>query len=78
MAKKKLVIWCGLIPDIYGYGITVFETTEELAKKSLKKHFLVAKKSFNGEYSFPKAMEWFGGRVFPIEMDKYYDDGLRE
>jgi hypothetical protein len=77
MAKKKLIIWCGLIPDIYGYGITVFETTEDLAKKSLKKHFHVAKKANDGEYSFPKAMEWFGGRVFEVEMDKCYDDGIR-
>ena len=74
---KKQKFWCGLIPDIYGYGIVVFETTEELAKKSLKKHFLVAKKANHGEYSFPKAMEWFGGRVFEVEMDKCYDDGIR-
>lgn len=78
MAKKaKPEIWCGTIPDIYGYGIMVFETTEELARKSLKKHFLVAQKANNGVYSFPKAMEWFGGRVLPVKMDTYYDDGMR-
>ena len=48
-----------------------------MAKKSLKKHFHVAKKANDGEYSFPKAMEWFGGRVFEVEMDKCYDDGIR-
>jgi hypothetical protein len=76
MAKKQ-TFWCGLIPDIYGYGITVFETTEDLAKKSLKKHFHVAKKSFDGVYTFPQAMEAFGGRVFEVEMDTCYDDGIR-
>jgi hypothetical protein len=76
MAKKQ-TFWCGLIPDIYGYGITVFETTEDLARKSLKKHFYQAKKAFQGVYSFPQAMENFGGRVFEVEMDTCYDDGIR-
>ena len=74
---KKLTVWCATIPDIYGYGIVVFETTEDLARKSLKKHFYVAKKAFDGVYSFPKAFENFGGSIFEVEMDTCYDDGLR-
>ena len=78
MAKKvNADFWCGMIPDIYGYGIVVFEKTEDLARKSLKKHFYVAKKSFQGVYTFPQAMENFGGGVFPVEYDKSYDDGIR-
>jgi len=79
MAKKnKPEIWCGMIPGIYGYGIMVFETSEELARKSLKKHFYVAKKSWNGEFSFPKAMDYFGGRIQKVEMDKPYYDNVGE
>jgi len=79
MAKKaKPEIWCGVIPGIYGYGITVFETSEELVKKSLKKHFLAFKKSYGGEFSFPKAFDYFGGRIQKIEMDKMYYDNVGE
>jgi len=80
MAKKTKSpeIWCGVIPGIYGYGIVVFETSEELVKKSLRKHFLKFKKGYGGEMSFPKAFEYFGGRYMKVEMDNMYYDNIGE
>jgi hypothetical protein len=71
-------LWCGMIPEIYGYGIMVFECTEEQARKSLKKHFLVFKKAANGELTFNRAMEYFGGRIQKVELGKMYYDNLSE
>jgi len=80
MTKKTVSpeIWCGMIPNIYGYGIVIFETSEELAKKSLRKHFLAFKKGYGGILTQPKAMEYYGGRIFQVEMDKLYYDNIGE
>lgn len=74
--KNNPETWCGMIPNIYGYGIIVFETSEELVWKCLKKYFHAAKKANDGVYGFSKAMDYFGGRVFKIEMNKRYYDGI--
>lgn len=71
-----LKLWCGHIPEIYGYGIMVIELTEDEARKSLKRMFTAWKKTMHGELSYPKAMDYFGGRVFQIETGKQYYDGL--
>jgi hypothetical protein len=70
-----LKLWCGHIPEIYGYGIMVIELTEDEARKSLKRMFTAWKKSMHGEFGYARAMEFFGGKVFQIETGKqYYDD----
>lgn len=70
--------WCGRLPEIYGYGLIVFECTPDAAKKSLRKHFYIARKANNGFYTFPQAMENFGGTIVPISFGKLYDDNLYE
>lgn len=74
--RKPLKLWCGQIPEIYGYGIMVLERTEDEARKSLKRMYYGWKKSIQGEpRSFNKVMEYYGGRVFEVETGKqYYDD----
>ena len=68
-------VWVGMIPEIHGYGLNVMEFSEAEAKKTLRREFLKMQKAWNGEFTFPKAMEYFGGRVFKIEPGKaYYED----
>ena len=80
MATKKqkvLKLWCGHIPEIYGYGIMVLECTEDEARKSLKRMYYGWKKSIRGEFrSFNEVMEYFGGEVFEVETGKQYYDEL--
>lgn len=70
--------WCGHIPEIYGYGIMVIECTEDQARKSLKRMFRAWKKSMHGEFNYPEAMDFFGGKIFQVETGKQYYDGFGE
>ena len=78
MAQKKMKItkvWCGHIPEIYGYGIMVIECTEDECRKSLKRMFNAWRKTMHGAFTYPKAMDYFGGRIFEVVTGKqYYDD----
>lgn len=80
MATKKqlkpLKFWCGMIPEIYGYGIMVFECTEDQARKSLKRMFRAWKKTMHGEFGYEKAFDYFGGRIFEVETGKQYYDNI--
>ncbi len=68
-------MWIGHIPEIYGYGVMVMEATEDQARKSLKRAFAIAKKSFMGQAGYKEAFESWGGRIFEVETGKmYYDD----
>lgn len=72
---KPTKLWVGHIPEIYGYGIMVLEFSEDQARKSLKRMFNAWRKSMHGEFTYPKAMDYFGGRIFEVETGKqYYDD----
>ena len=80
MATKKvkpLKLWCGLLPEIHGYGLLVFERTEDECRKTLKREFHKMQKAWHGEYTYSQAMDNFGGDIFEIETGKAYDDGLR-
>jgi hypothetical protein len=76
--QKPLKLWCGQIPEIYGYGIMVLERTEEEARKTLKREFYRFKKVFNGERGFQASMDWWGGRIFEVETGKGYNDDFNE
>jgi hypothetical protein len=79
--NKKLIptkLWCGHIPEIYGYGIMVLECTEDQARKSLKRMFRAWRKQMHGNFNYPEAMEFFGGRIFQVETGKQYYDNLGE
>jgi hypothetical protein len=81
MAQKKMKItkvWCGHIPEIYGYGIMVIECTEDQARKSLKKAFADAKRWNHGEAGYKEAFENWGGRIFEVQTGKHYGDDFGE
>lgn len=73
---RPLKLWCGRLPEIYGYGLIVFECTEDQARKTLKREFYKMKKAWHGELTYLKAMDFFGGDIFQIETGKAYDDNI--
>ena len=56
-------IYHARIPDIFGYGLEAFALTSGGAMKALRKEHQRWKKMFDGEYSFPKAFDYFGGHL---------------
>lgn len=66
-------IFVAIIPEIFGCGIMVFDPTEKGARKKLKKAFYKC----NPERTFKDSMEWWGGYVEEIDINKVYDDSFR-
>jgi predicted RNase H-like HicB family nuclease len=89
-SAKKRTIWMGTIPEIFGYGLSVVGETREECEAALKKGYREWTKNSayssddygdmrdkNGKKltRFEKAMEYWGGSVFQVELGKiYYDD----
>ena len=72
-------IWIGVIPDIFGYGITAASLTEAGAKKTLHKAYLQWKKHRpNPETNFKQAFEDWGGYLTRVDLDKGYADNFSE
>ena len=71
--------WCANIPEIFGYGLWIYETSEEEALSKLKKAFYKWRKDFGlyGWYTFDEAMSYFCGSVEKIDYGRIYNDGLR-
>ncbi len=78
MTTRKIEVWCGMIPEIFGYGLMMFEHSEDAARKSLKKYFYEMRKSFGSNTTFARAMDYFGGSVIQVEMGKKYYDNIGE
>jgi CO dehydrogenase/acetyl-CoA synthase delta subunit len=69
-------IYIGVIPDIFGYGISVASDTEAGAMKALRKAYADWKKARpNPETNFDKSFDAYAGRVIEVELGKaYYDN----
>jgi hypothetical protein len=79
----KTHIWIGVIPGIFGYGISVASETKEGAMKALKKSwksFLDAttRQGFGQPATFKEHFESFGGHVTEVELDRAYYDNFGE
>ena len=75
---KDKEIWCGQIPDIYGYGIMIFANSESRVKTLLKAEFYKWRKSYNSSTKFKDAFENWGGRITKVKIEKAYFDNLGE
>ena len=69
------------IPEICGYGIQILSDCEKTAEKLLKKEYYKWRKETRHGFpahmdTYDKAIEYFGGGVREIELNKRYYDGF--
>jgi len=70
-------IWLAQIPECFGYGICILDTTENGALVKLRKEYKKMAAGYNCQKSFNDAMDYFGGSVSEIEIGKSYNDGFK-
>lgn len=87
-ATKNKTIWIGIIPDIFGYGMSVVGESEEECLKTLRRAYRDWSKDRSDDYGdmrdengrkltrFEKAMENWGGRITEVELGKTYFDNF--
>jgi len=74
---KAKHIWMGIIPGIFGYGISVASETEQGVMKALRKAYAEWKVARpNQETNFESSFEEWGGHVFEVELNKSYFDSF--
>lgn len=74
---KAKTIWMGIIPGIFGYGISVASETEAGVMKALRKAYAGWKVARpNKETNFKSSFEEWGGHVFEVELNKSYFDSF--
>ena len=79
MAKKKQTIWIGIIPDIFGYGISVAGNSEAECMTALRASYKKWKKGYpDPSTNFKTSFENWGGRVSEVELGKSYFDNFGE
>lgn len=80
----KTHIWIGVIPRIFGYGISVASETRTGAMKALREGWKKGMKNWMGGTSvsklptFQQHFESFGGHVSEVELGKAYYDNFGE
>ena len=83
---EKPELHIGVIPDIFGYGMTVAETSQAKAEAALRAKYAEwkadRKKHIKGydetETNFDKSFEDFGGYYKRVELGKVYYDNFAE
>jgi hypothetical protein len=78
--KETKHIWIGVIPDIFGYGISVASETKEGAMKALRKRWndWMPGSSFPEGSTFDQHFEDFGGEVKQVSLDRPYFENFKE
>jgi hypothetical protein len=82
----KTHIWIGVIPGIFGYGISVASETRDGAMEALKNSWEKGMKAsswgraekFPSDSTFQQHFEGFGGHVSEVELGKAYYDNFGE
>jgi hypothetical protein len=70
-------IYVGIIPDIFGYGISVASDSEAGAMEALRKAYADWKEANpDSTTSFKTSFEYWGGRVTKVELNKAYHDNF--
>ena len=80
--KQVMKIYLAQIPDIFGYGIQILSDCPKTAEKLLKKEYYEWRKAATYYLpshmdTYPKAVDYFGGGVFEIELNRAYYDGFK-
>jgi hypothetical protein len=75
MSKPK-TIWVGVIPGIFGYGISVASDSEANAMGALRLAYAEWKAGRpDPDTNFESSFDSWGGQVFEVELNKsYYDN----
>lgn len=80
-AKKK-TLWFGQIPGIFGYGISALSESKEGVMKALRDRHAEWVKTAGSPYDhvndFKGCFEYFGGSAYKVELDRAYDENLRD
>ena len=69
-------IWLAHMPECFGYGLMVLDTSEDGARRKLKAAYLPMAKRYQFGQTFDRAMEYFGGTIAPVELGKVYNDNF--
>jgi CO dehydrogenase/acetyl-CoA synthase delta subunit len=74
---KTKTIYVGIIPDIFGYGISVAASTWAGADKALREAYAEWKESRpDPSTNFDKSFAYYGGYITEVELGKSYHDGF--
>ena len=74
---KPKTIWMGIIPGIFGYGISVASESQEGVNAALRKAYAEWKVARpNSETNFESSFEEWGGHIFEVELNKSYFDSF--
>lgn len=74
-STKPTNVWVGVIPDIFGYGITTIAYTKADAMKALRQSYAVWKKARpDSTTNFKTSYERFGGTIYQVEIGKAYHE----
>ena len=72
-STKAANVWVGVIPDIFGYGITTIAYTKADAMKTLRQSYANWKKARpDSTTNFKMSYERFGGTIYQVEIGKAY------
>jgi hypothetical protein len=76
---RKNYMWVGTIPEIFGYGFSVMDRTEDLARKALKKAYDDFPDKPEGYADgFEMAFTHWGGFINKITLGEVYNDDFRK
>jgi hypothetical protein len=75
---KKITIWYGCIPGIFGYGVSAIGETESEVRRELIRGFTQMRINYGSSTPFNKAFEDWGGIIKQVESGKSYYEGLGE
>lgn len=74
---KPKTIWMGIIPGIFGYGISVASESKEGAMTALRSAYDGWKEARPGsDTNFDSSFESWGGHIFEVELNKSYFDSF--
>lgn len=75
-------LWVGVVPDIFGYGMTVAAPSKDAAMRALRAEYKKWKqqlgKHADPTTTFDRSFEEFGGWVSKVEIGKVYYDNFGE
>lgn len=72
---KKQYVFVGIIPDIFGYGLSVVSKSKAGAMKALRAAYESFKKARpDPTTTFETSFEYFGGYVEKVKFNDVYSD----